>query len=307
MIGRLRNDKVEIYGSRSAAGFRQLVSEANRPLGLELDFTWTMKDDSDHWPFFQRQLPVLMFHTGLHSEYHRPADDAHLINFRGAERVTKLMLASIRELASDANTPAFRATSKRETPDVQRVTERAAMPPTPRLGVTWKKLSTPEGAQLLITNITPLSTAQRAGIVPSERITHCQGIAIDDDDAFRRLVLLSEQPLQLRVLNANQTARVVRVELQGVPIRIGLSWRQDDAEPNTMIVSYVVYGSAAHTAGVQIGDRVRKANGVSFQSSDEFRDLLNEAREELRLQIERRGRTTEIILPVPNMSPEIVE
>src|SRR5262245_33373723 len=47
MIGRLRNDRVIIYGDRSSYGWREMLSRDNESLGLTLDFDWLMKADSD--------------------------------------------------------------------------------------------------------------------------------------------------------------------------------------------------------------------------------------------------------------------
>ena len=54
-------------------------------------FDWKLKADSDHWPFYERRIPFVMFHTGLHGEYHRPSDDAHLINHDGLAAATQMI------------------------------------------------------------------------------------------------------------------------------------------------------------------------------------------------------------------------
>jgi aminopeptidase-like protein len=38
---------------------------------------------SDHTPFFNKKIPVVSFTTGIHDEYHTPADTIGLINFEG--------------------------------------------------------------------------------------------------------------------------------------------------------------------------------------------------------------------------------
>ena len=83
MVGRLRDQRVEVYGTRSMTGLRSLVSHANSDLGLRLDFLWKLEPNGDHHTFFSRQIPIVMFHTGLHDQYHRPSDDAELDQCRG--------------------------------------------------------------------------------------------------------------------------------------------------------------------------------------------------------------------------------
>jgi C-terminal processing protease CtpA/Prc len=38
---------------------------------------------SDHTSFYRKDIPVLFFFTGLHSDYHKPSDDANRINYTG--------------------------------------------------------------------------------------------------------------------------------------------------------------------------------------------------------------------------------
>ena len=83
MIGRLRHSQLNVFGGRSAVGLETLVTHANNRhenKSLELIFNWEITRDSDHYPFLKAEVPTLMFHTGLHSDYHRPSDDVHLIN-----------------------------------------------------------------------------------------------------------------------------------------------------------------------------------------------------------------------------------
>ena len=42
---------------------------------------------SDHQSFYPQEIPVLFAFTGVHRDYHRPTDDANLINFAGMARI----------------------------------------------------------------------------------------------------------------------------------------------------------------------------------------------------------------------------
>src|SRR5262249_8247578 len=83
MIGRLRNSHLVVYGVRTSLGLRELVCRQNDLPQLNLDFSWEMKPDSDHHSFFQHNIPIVMVHSGMHSDYHRPSDDADKINNDG--------------------------------------------------------------------------------------------------------------------------------------------------------------------------------------------------------------------------------
>ena len=108
MIGRLQGNRVEVFGTRSAQGLRKLVSQDNADFGLQLDFMWQVNADSDHYSFFERNIPFLMLHTGLHGNYHRPSDDAGLIEREGMQAVSQLMFRVADDLAEADEVPAFR-------------------------------------------------------------------------------------------------------------------------------------------------------------------------------------------------------
>jgi len=101
MIGRLRQ-RLEVFGTRSAVGLEELVTRVNNLPGqnpLPLVFDWKVEADSDHYSFLRRGIPTLMFHTGLHDDYHRPSDDVQLVNLAGLEPVIRLTLAVLLEVA----------------------------------------------------------------------------------------------------------------------------------------------------------------------------------------------------------------
>ena len=44
---------------------------------------------SDHIPFYNKGVPVVFLHTGLHGNYHTPGDKPDTLNFEGVEKVTR--------------------------------------------------------------------------------------------------------------------------------------------------------------------------------------------------------------------------
>ncbi|MCA8922342.1 MAG: M20/M25/M40 family metallo-hydrolase, partial [Planctomycetes bacterium] len=87
MVGRLRDQKLEVGGVGTSPGFQQLVSASLEAEGLKGAFTKSGMGPSDHASFYAAKIPVLFFFTGLHDDYHRPSDDAGKLNAKGAERV----------------------------------------------------------------------------------------------------------------------------------------------------------------------------------------------------------------------------
>lgn len=287
MVGRLRNRTVTVYGTRTSTGLRQLVSQQNQTQ-LDLDFTWLMKGDSDHYPIFQAGIPVLMFHTGLHSDYHRPSDDVEKINFEGVREVSSLVFLTALTLADATQSMRFRATSTQETPDLQADQEQPLAPLPPRLGVSWARASNP--GELQLTEVFAGSPAARAGLQSGDRLVRFAGQELHDTESLRRAVLAASAPVEVVVARSGQEQPITaKVELAGTPIRVGLSWRESDAEPGVVTVSRVVPGSPAAQAGIAVNDRIWSISGQKFAGSGEFQKLLSESPSPMEFEIERRG------------------
>ena len=90
----------------------------------------------------------------------------------------------------------------------------------------------------------------------------------------------------------------------GDPVRVGVSWREDSAEPGTLLVTQVTPGSAAHQAGLRERDRIYEVAGRTFQNGDEFRQLVTTLPAPLELLVERRGRLQTMSLHVPPLASQ---
>ncbi len=106
MVGRLR-DRVTIYGAPTGDRLGEWLARANEPVGLSLDVKKSLASNSDHWPFYQAGVPVLMPFTGLHPDYHRPSDDTERLNVAGIARIARLSFG-VAAIACEADeTPVY--------------------------------------------------------------------------------------------------------------------------------------------------------------------------------------------------------
>jgi hypothetical protein len=299
MIGRLKHRKLEVYGTRSATGLRRLLSEMNRDTNLRIDYSWEMKSNSDHYSFFDARIPVLMFHTGLHDDYHRPSDDAHLVNTDGMQEVTRFMLNAVYGLANRQQSTPFRQASELESPGSKQQLEAATGPAPPRLGVRW---SPPEETDrgLELDDVEVDSAAYRAGLVVGDRILRFDGEEVKDPTVFRGLLLSAASPVSVVISREGEDEPIdLSVELDGRPTRVGISWRRDDAEPDSVIVTRVVRGSPARNAELRTRDRIYEIDGRPVGDSDELFELLTTLPSPIELLIERDGQLKTVELEVP--------
>ncbi len=75
MIGRNPERDVELYGDGFVKGLRDVVESANRDQDLPLEFGGAAyAGNSDHDPFYEKDIPFMFFFTGVHEDYHQLGD-----------------------------------------------------------------------------------------------------------------------------------------------------------------------------------------------------------------------------------------
>jgi len=106
MVGRLRDDRVTIFGVRSAPPFATIVGSGAKRLGLQTNLPDSV-GPSDHLSFYNKQVPVLHFFTGSHTDYHRPGDTWDKLNYPGMAQIGDLVLGSALAIAALPEAPNF--------------------------------------------------------------------------------------------------------------------------------------------------------------------------------------------------------
>lgn len=86
MVGRLRNDSIHslsVGGYGTSPQWASVVNRNEKGLPFKISIDSSGSGPSDHTSFYRKDIPVLFFFTGQHPDYHRPSDDAGLINYEG--------------------------------------------------------------------------------------------------------------------------------------------------------------------------------------------------------------------------------
>ena len=115
MVGRLRDDKLIVYGVATAAELPEILSAANVAPALRLTAVGDGFGPSDHSSFYAKDLPVLHFFTDLHDDYHRATDDADRVNAAGTARVIDYAVRVVRAIADRPTALTF---ARAQTPAV---------------------------------------------------------------------------------------------------------------------------------------------------------------------------------------------
>jgi hypothetical protein len=99
MVGRLRNDRLIVYGVNTAAELPAIVQSANVAPAFDLRAVGDGYGPSDQSSFYAKGIPVLHFFTDLHEDYHRATDDADRIDSVGTARVVAMAERIVRDIA----------------------------------------------------------------------------------------------------------------------------------------------------------------------------------------------------------------
>jgi Peptidase family M28/PDZ domain/PA domain len=105
MIGRLRRQRVTVFGADTSPAFESLVNQAAGDLGLTPSFENGAFGPSDQTSFYVKGVPVLFFFTGNHPQYHTPDDRALLVNAAGEAQVLRVVYRTVAALLAVPQRP----------------------------------------------------------------------------------------------------------------------------------------------------------------------------------------------------------
>ena len=109
MVGRL-NDSTHgftIGGYGTSPVWGNQLAATDKYFKINFDSSGT--GPSDHTSFYRKDIPVLFFFTGAHSDYHKPSDDADKINYTGELMLIKYIYGVV-EKTNDKGKLAFTKT-----------------------------------------------------------------------------------------------------------------------------------------------------------------------------------------------------
>ena len=107
MVGRLRDDTLNLQAVGSSSIWTGLAEELNEPVGLNLTFVADPYLPTDVRSLNASRVPSLNFFTGSHEDYHRPTDDADTLNYEGLDRIVDLATALAANLANRPDAPDY--------------------------------------------------------------------------------------------------------------------------------------------------------------------------------------------------------
>lgn len=92
MVGRMNDSSktITVGGYGTSPTWKTMIDGIKKkPFNIRYDSSGS--GPSDHTSFYRKDIPVLFFFTGLHTDYHKPSDDADKINYVGQLQIVKFI------------------------------------------------------------------------------------------------------------------------------------------------------------------------------------------------------------------------
>jgi hypothetical protein len=114
MVGRLdEENRIAIHGTGTSPVWNTVIDSITTP-AFKIKKHASGVGPSDHTSFYLQDLPVLHFFTGQHENYHKPSDDAELVNYVGLELVVDY-LEELLSIMDQKPAPVFTKTKDEST------------------------------------------------------------------------------------------------------------------------------------------------------------------------------------------------
>ncbi len=184
MVGRLREERLQVLGGESAKEWKEIVEPLCAADGLTCSVSGDGFGSSDQSSFFAAGVPVLHFFTGVHDEYHKPTDDADLINAEGAIQVAGLVSDVVLAVAGRAEDLTY---VQAQQPQGQRMAFKVT------LGIVPDYAGPSDGSKgLLLSGVRPEGPAGKAGLERGDLIVQMGDSPIEDIQGYMAVLAGTE-------------------------------------------------------------------------------------------------------------------
>lgn len=122
MVGRLKDDNTLLVGGVGTSPIWKEKLVQSNVSKLKLIYEESGSGPSDHTSFYFKDMPVLFFFTGQHSDYHKISDDVEKINFVGMNKILENIFTLIRSLEKVPSIPFTKTKDEKQEKVAMKVT-----------------------------------------------------------------------------------------------------------------------------------------------------------------------------------------
>lgn len=175
MVGRLNDSSktLTVGGYGTSPAWAQIFNSFRKIKNLNIRLDSSGTGPSDHTSFYRKDIPVLFFFTGLHSDYHRPSDDADKINYTGQVQIVRLIEEVVKS-AAPLGKLAFTKTREVQTSTTARFNVSMGIMPD----------YTYTGTGVRVDGVSDGRPAQQAGLKTGDVILQLGNYATSDMEAY---------------------------------------------------------------------------------------------------------------------------
>ncbi len=194
MVGRLKDSSrsISIGGYGTSPAWSKLIKKEDTYFNIKIDSSGS--GPSDHTSFYRKDIPVLFFFTGTHSDYHKPSDDKEKINYKGIMEIVSY-IKNILTVTNDMDKMAFL-----KTREVSMSTSSFKVTLGVMLDYTFA------GPGIYVEGVSSNRPAEKAGVKAGDIITQVGEHNIQDVEAYMKVLGKFEkgQASVLKVKRGNQ-------------------------------------------------------------------------------------------------------
>ena len=179
-IGRLKENRLEIQGLGSAKEWKSIIERKNVVSGFNLKLSDNPYLPSDATSFYIKGIPSANFSTGLDSAYYSRLDAVEKMDFADLQRITKFASLLIGQLMKPEQGLNYQKV------EIKSVIEKKSSG-LPTLG-TIPGYAASDEPGVEIDGIQPGGPAEKAGILPGDRLMKLKGKEVKDIYDFMHIL-----------------------------------------------------------------------------------------------------------------------
>ncbi|MDG2094223.1 MAG: M28 family peptidase, partial [Phycisphaerales bacterium] len=209
MMGRLGENGLQMLGTGTAEEFDEMLPRFVGETTMVVNATPSGTGPSDHTNFYNKEIPVLFFFSGITDEYHTPDDDAWTVNPEGAVAIIDLAEMLAEELITRDDMLTFREST--EGSPRRRTDSSVRLGVMPGYGADLDK-------GVMIEAVSGNTAAEEAGIEAGDILMSWNNEAIDGPGGLMSNLRTSKpgDEIEIVLLRDGMTMKTVTVKLRSI-------------------------------------------------------------------------------------------